>query len=256
MRLHELVHKFGGQSLLSLMVFVTSLVFFVGCGRDIVEEPQVSVLFISLDTVRADARTPCIDGLAREGVLFEDAMCQAPATGPSFASIMTSKYPQNCGVLHSTMVLPEAQRTLAEELRGKDYRTGAFVSCSILQSKYGFAQGFDVYDETFTKQYSERDVERDAVDTTQALIQWLGADSDKPFFAWVHYFDTHAPYEKRTASRLDEELGTYAFLRNLEKSRSVDDLEAALPTIRALYNGEMTHIDAHVVQFANDHWEL
>ena len=239
----------------SLAVLVVLLISVSGCAKERGVEQKHSVLFVSLDTVRADAlgcygsksaRTPTIDGLAGAGVLFEDAMCQAPATGPSFASIMTSKYPQNCGVLHSTMVLPDTQHTLAEEFKARGYRTGAFVSCSILKSKYGFSQGFDVYDETFTRHYSESEVERDAADTTRALTRWLAMEPGAPFFAWVHYFDPHAPYRRRATSQLDEELGTYAFLRKLEESQSLDKLKEALPSIKALYDDEVAYVDRQI----------
>jgi predicted AlkP superfamily pyrophosphatase or phosphodiesterase len=66
-------------------------------------KPQpLNVILITLDTVRADhlhcygankIKTPVIDGLARDGVLFETAVTQTPLTGPSHASIFTGENP-------------------------------------------------------------------------------------------------------------------------------------------------------------------
>ena len=226
-----------------------------GCGRRAGAPPKASVVLITIDTLRADAlgcyghsaaRTPSIDGLARRGVLFENAVCQAPATGPSIASMMTSTYPLENGVVHSTLVLGEKNVTLAETLKKHGYRTGAFVSCSILDSKYGFAQGFDVFDDAFTKKYSDTELERDADATTQAAISWLGGQRGQRFFAWVHYFDCHLPYEKHSSEDLDETVGTRAFVEALEAERSQEKIEQALPMIRKLYDDEVSFVDGHI----------
>ncbi len=43
------------------------------------------------------ARTPNIDRLARQGMLFTNAHCQAPICGPSRASVLTGLYPYRSG---------------------------------------------------------------------------------------------------------------------------------------------------------------
>lgn len=238
-----------------LLLPVMALVSSCG-GGDEPTGPRPSVLLLSIDTLRADvlgcygkenARTPNLDSLAQTGVLFENAMCQAPATGPSFASLMTSKYPEACGVLHSTMPLRDGEHTLAEEFQQKGYRTGAFISCGILQSKYGFRQGFDAFDEAFLNRELEAErVERDAAETTAALTDWLRNEPGKPFFAWVHYFDSHAPYRRRATPGLDEQLGTMESLTGLERMKSEELLGTHLPAIKALYQDEVSYVDEQV----------
>ena len=135
----------GRARYLWLAMGITALCI-AGCQR----HAAPSLVLITLDTTRADvlgpyggwSYTPSIDRLAREGIVFENALAQAPATGPSVASLLTSKYPFQHGVLHSTKSLASTQVTLAEVLREHRYETAAFVSCSILASRYGFAQGF------------------------------------------------------------------------------------------------------------------
>jgi choline-sulfatase len=168
-----------------------------------------NVLLITLDTTRADhigcygarrAETPAIDGLAREGILFADAVCTAPSTLPSHASMFTGLYPPNHGArLNGDFVLGPEQVTLAEILQSAGYETAAFASSFVVNSRFGLNQGFDIYDETIGVDRSGSTVaelnQRPAGDVTRAAIQWLERRSpDRPFFAWVHYFDPHLPY--------------------------------------------------------------
>lgn len=65
-----------------------------------------NVLFIMVDDLNtdvgflgdADAKTPCMDRLAEQGTVFENAHCQAPICGPSRNSLLTGKYPHNTGL--------------------------------------------------------------------------------------------------------------------------------------------------------------
>lgn len=250
---------FGKLSIISINVFfLFILLCFSGCGKKEVA-PSVSqkpsILLITIDTLRADAlgcyghqrtQTPTIDLLATNGILFENVMCQAPATGPSFASMMTSKYPAECGVLHSTMPLSDSQLTLSEILQSHGYRTGAFVSCSILHSRYGFSQGFDVYNEEFQRHYSKKDVERVAPATTEAAVSWIREQDESPFFCWLHYFDPHVPYEPHSDDAPTSHMGTTEFLTGLEKRQSREELHEVMPLIGRLYDGEVTYVDKHI----------
>src|SRR5207244_119012 len=116
-----------------------------------------SVVLVTLDTVRADhiacygyqrIETPWIDELAREGIRFEQAYAQVPLTLPSHAVILTGTYPMFSGVRDLTSTgLPATVPTLAEILRGNGYRTAAFVSSFVLNSMWGLARGFELYDD-------------------------------------------------------------------------------------------------------------
>src|SRR5581483_11223321 len=79
----------------------------VGGSHAAAQPPHPNVLFITIDTVRADhigaygytkGSTPTLDRLAREGVRFADATAQAPLTGPSHAALLTGLYPGRLGV--------------------------------------------------------------------------------------------------------------------------------------------------------------
>ena len=165
-----------------------------------------NVLLITIDTVRADrigaygyakGATPAMDRLAREGVRFADATTQAPLTGPAHAALLTGQYPARLGVRdNATTPLPAGTATAAALFKANGYRTGGFVGAFILGSEYGFAQGFDAFDATFG-QFStgnKLQAQRRGGQVADAAIKWLRAGSG-PFFAWVHLYDAHSPYD-------------------------------------------------------------
>ena len=166
-----------------------------------------NVLLVTIDTLRADrvgaygyaaAATPAMDALAARGVRFTTAIAHAPLTAPSHASILTGLLPPAHGVRdNGAFVLPKQPATLAEIFRAAGYRTAAFVSGFPLDHRYGFARGFDTYDDRLQRGGDARRaayVERTAADANRPALAWIGAGGG-PWFAWVHYFDPHAPYE-------------------------------------------------------------
>jgi choline-sulfatase len=163
-----------------------------------------NLLLITLDTLRADhvgaygaaqAKTPRLDGLAARGVRFEHAEAAVPLTGPSHATILTGQYPPVHGVRDNVaFALGEKHRTLAEMLREKGYRTGGFVGAYTVAGAFGFGQGFDVFHENF-KEGAGAGAQRRGNEVADDAIAWLDAPSSGPFFAWLHFYDPHAPYD-------------------------------------------------------------
>jgi choline-sulfatase len=172
-----------------------------------VDKPNV--VLITLDTTRADhlgcygyggARTPNLDGLARDGVLFSQAASVAPLTQPAHSSIMTGMYPTHHGVrINGNTALSQEQQTLAEVLSEKGYATGAFIGAFVLDGRWGLNQGFQVYDDQFDlEKYKHLDlgsVQRPANRVVDTALAWLEGRKQAPFFAWIHLYDAHTPYE-------------------------------------------------------------
>lgn len=199
-----------------------------------------NVLLITLDTTRADrlgsygysrAQTPRLDRLAGEGLLFEQCITPTAYTLPSHSSIMTGTYPPYHGVrINGNTGLADVQVTMAERLRGRGYRTGAFVGAFVLDGRWGLNQGFDHYDDEFDVPPGERldlaGVQRPASVVVDAATKWLDESDDagKPFFAWVHLYDPHTPYEPPEPYR--------------SKFASSDPM--------SLYDGEIAFVDAQV----------
>lgn len=183
---------------------------------DLVETGEArgfNVLLVTLDTVRADrlgcyghesAETPALDSLSDRGVRFDDAVTSAPVTLPSHATILTGLSPLSHGVRDNGRYrLADQHVTIAEVLSSHGYDTAAFVGCFVVDARFGLDQGFDVYDfEVSAGGYRPQMLdfnERSATDVTDAAVRWLdereSSDANAPFFAWVHYFDPHQPYE-------------------------------------------------------------
>lgn len=187
----------GGLAALGLVL--------AGCG--LFETPPPNVLLISVDTLRQDhlgcygyriVRTPNIDRLSEEGFTFDDASASVPLTLPSHTSALTGLYPISHGVRdNSKFRLALEFETLAEILRQNGYHTGGFVGSFVLDSRYGMDQGFDFYDDDMTggsQASAFMFPERTADAVTESAIEWL-KQARSPFFAFVHYYDPHMPYE-------------------------------------------------------------
>jgi arylsulfatase A-like enzyme/Flp pilus assembly protein TadD len=188
-----------------LMLFVAA----AGGATLLLVRPRArpNVLLVTIDTLRADrlgcygyraAATPVLDALAARGVRFTTAVAHAPLTAPSHASILTGLLPLGHGVRdNGSFVLPPSPPTLAEVFRDAGYRTAAFVSGFPLDHRFGFARGFEAYDDRMERGRDSRRapyVERTATEVTGAAVDWVRT-ARPPWFVWVHYFDPHAPYE-------------------------------------------------------------
>ncbi|HNT34791.1 MAG TPA: sulfatase-like hydrolase/transferase, partial [bacterium] len=201
---------------LAMLVSGFILVAMLGCKA---AKTAPNVLLITLDTVRADRlgcygygdiKTPNIDQLAREGILFEKAYCQVPITLPSHASILTGLYPPNHGIrLNGPYLLPSDVPTVSSLLQEKGYRTGAFVSASVLLSQFGMSRGFDIYDDEILSASTAYMPERRAAVTGQRAVNWLKSSSMDSFFLWVHFFDPHMPYDPPEPFRSQYEANPY-----------------------------------------------
>ncbi len=171
--------------------------------------PGMNVLLFTLDTTRADhlgcygyprIRTPNIDALAAEGVLFRNATAQVPLTLPSHSSIFTGTYPYAHGVRDNGGFYLEPEKiTLAEVLKAKGWATSAFVGAFVLDSRWGINQGFDHYYDNFDfakyKTISLDSVQREGGEVVKAFFDWFRTNGDRRFFSWIHFYDPHTPYE-------------------------------------------------------------
>jgi arylsulfatase A-like enzyme/Flp pilus assembly protein TadD len=190
----------------AVLLFALTL---VGCRENREAAPPRNVVLITIDTLRADyvgyagsgkVKTPNLDRLAAKGVAFTQARSPVPLTLPSHASLLTAAYPPAHGVrVNGRDRLPEASETLAEAVKSKGYETAAFVSSFVLERRFGLAQGFDTYDDdlgTGVRQLEKLEAERKAGAVVDSFTAWLaGRSTEKPFFAWIHFYDPHAPYD-------------------------------------------------------------
>jgi choline-sulfatase len=172
--------------------------------------PPPDIFLITIDTLRADhvhcygytnVATPALDALAKDGVRFTQAFTPSPITNTSHASILTGLLPGSHGVTDFGVPLSASHPTVAELLKGQNYRTAAFIGAVILDSKSlapGFDRGFDFYD-NFPEHSSTKSrwgrLERRGMVVVEHAENWLSKHPAGPHFVWVHLYDPHDPYE-------------------------------------------------------------
>lgn len=231
-----------------------------------------NVLLISIDTLRADALgsygnphglTPHIDALARDGVLFEQAITSAPWTLPAMASLFTGLYPRHhgAGIISNhrdplgRSALPEGSWTLASALRARGHQTHAIVTNPYLSLRYGLGQGFDIYanvtieSEAFLSMADTTAFrllkrlyptlisgDRGAVVSDRA-VKWLAQRrASKPFFLWLHYIDPHPPYSRAGVTANKSFRGDLSFAR---PGDGAADITLTSPDVARLRSGEI-----------------
>ena len=193
-----------------------------------------NLVFVTIDTLRADrlgsygdagADTPHLDALAAAGVRFEDVYAPVPLTLPSHSTMFTGRYPFATGVrVNGIHRLADEETTLAELFSRRGYATSATVSAYVVTRRFGLAQGFDAYEDSLGMDNLFRYFSEVPADETRRRFgRWLDArPADRPFFAWVHFYDPHAPYDPPAAQR----------------QRHADDL----------YQGEIAFVDQEIGQ--------
>ena len=190
-----------------------------------------NVVVVVVDTLRADHlgaygygghTSPRFDAFARDAIRFDDAFAQASWTRPSFASILTGRYPSSHRTMYKPDVLPDAVTTLPEALQGRGYTTAGFVTNFNVAPYFNFGQGFDEYHYlepelvlwandtasrltlySIVRLVSERFLSKnlkvdnyyqDAEAVGQAVDSWLDRKPAGPFFLFAGYMDPHDPY--------------------------------------------------------------
>jgi len=218
------------------------------------------ILLITCDTLRADrlgcygyerAQTPNIDGLARQGVLFRNHYVQAPATGPSHASILTGRYPWEHRVVANGSKFRPEEVSLSEVFQEQGYQTVAWIACGILLRQQGYDQGFDEFHDHLevTPAWPENRAEKQ---TDQAIAFFQNADRDANIFAWLHYYDPHSPYwppmesKKQFMEDPEREVDTSPDRLLSIFWEKIQLAPSELEDLQALYDAEVAYMDAEI----------
>ncbi len=167
-----------------------------------------------MDTTRADrlgcygydgVATPNIDRVAAAGTLFTRAFATAPITGPSHASILSGTYPPFHQVRdNSVSAIPAEIPWMPEILRAQGFQTAGFVAAYPVKAQFGFGRGFDYFSDVMeappgsvfiTNLHTVGVASRKGEVVSREFELWLDQRTDGPFFAWVHFYDPHWPWE-------------------------------------------------------------
>lgn len=214
-----------------------------------------NVILVVVDTLRADhlgmygytARnvSPHLDALARESVVYENAMSTASWTTPAVAAILTGRYPRRLGYRETPAYLEPRELSIAEKFRSLGFRTHAVVSNVIASRAVGFDAGFESMDESAVG--GHMNVSSETV--TDHAIEWMEAHRSRPFLLYVHYFDPHFAYRMHRQAdfaagyhgQLREELIHSEFSLRLP-GMSREDVDYVV----ASYDSEIAYTDAHI----------
>jgi arylsulfatase len=201
--------------------------------------------------------SPAIDALARRGVLFADATSLSSYTRAAVPSILASVHPGAHGVLSQgkkVEMLSDEYKTLAETLKERGYVTAAFAPNPSLQRAFNFDQGFDLYDDDFRIAVRGNQDYETARRINERTLRWLRANRGKPFFAYLHYRDVHAPYvppppydrkfDKPGAGRPLSEAEYKTQPPDIRQPRRFRDLDSYVEQ----YDGEIRYTDDHLAR--------
>jgi arylsulfatase A-like enzyme len=220
-----------------------------------------SVVLISLDTLRADRlgcygagrqTSPAIDSMAAEGVLFEQAISQAPETHSSHMSLFTGLYPTEHRVQRHSDVLSPELPYLVESFRNAGYRTAAVTEGGFVAAHYGFDRGFQSYEEADPDATRRELVGRTFADANA----WLERFAGQSFFLFVHTYDVHPPLdppEQLLAQFAGDYRGAIPVPFPAEMNPSLEQLlrnsrfsPEDLRFVRNLYDAGVRNADDHV----------
>lgn len=170
-----------------------------------------NVILVSLQCLRADhlgaygykrETSPNIDRLAKQSVLFENAISQANLTPVAQMSVFTSQYPRVNGMVSFEVTRDMVtSRTLPEILKYYGYTNAATVSSPEFFMRFDtesgttinpgdvFSRSFDYFGRT-ARGPQGKSLRKLPVDA----FQWLEQNKDKKFFLWIGSGLIHMPY--------------------------------------------------------------
>jgi arylsulfatase A-like enzyme len=243
---------------LRLIGLVIALSLLFGCQP----EPPVSVLLITMESMRADQLgaswqgepvTPALDELANRSVVYEHAISPAPWTTPAITSILTGHPTPAHGLEeHDRALAPEVE-VIAERFRARGYRTAAFVSAATLRPAFGLDKGFEVYD------YEDFGHERVSSPSLVGKVQHrLDRWRDEPFFIWVHLWDPHYNYRPQPPYDTRFERGDEPARQDVQRLKWTRNpvTPAEADYLYGQYQGEVAYTDHYVGKLLDTLGEL
>lgn len=209
-------------------------------------ESRRNYLLISVDALRADhlgcygyarATSPTIDKLAREGRRYTTVYTSQSSTWPALTSLLTSLQPSTHGVTWNGYQFRKRDVMLPEIFESQGYATSAFLA----NMGRGTHRGFD-----------QKYIYKDGV-LINKLLRRFAADSDRPFFHWVHFIGPHdsykppKPFEEAFGKVKDPTIGHHNRCAQFAldgKHPTPDQLDDILK----LYDGEIRAVDEMVAR--------
>ncbi|AJR04519.1 sulfatase family protein [Siansivirga zeaxanthinifaciens] len=268
------------------ILLLTGLLLIVSCkSKKELEKPikAPNVVFVLTDQWRAQdlgfvgneqVITPAIDELAKEAVVFTNAISNLPVCTPARASLMTGKYPLSHGLFYNDKPLRTDENCIAEVYKENGYQTGYIGKWHInghprgmtntqgrgLPIKADRRQGFDLWKVCETTHnynnsiyFDENNVKHkwegyDAIAQTKEAVKYMQANKENPFVLFVAYGPPHAPYN--TAPQKYQDMYKYMDIK-LRPNVPEDKAEKAKEEIRGYY-AHMTALDDCIAELQKE----
>lgn len=249
------------------------------------EEKVNNTLMISIDTLRADhlscygyprITSPHLDLLAKESFLFENCISNCTHTMPAYTSMFTGLSAMQHGITGTLWCLPNEDSmtlddnipTLAELLQTNGYLPAAVDNLnSMACHPKWFPRGFKYYI-NLTRYSKEPDIEEKekrsflqrvgvcsvkAEEINYETLRWLKEHRKEEFFLFLHYWDTHQPYNQPEpfrsrfkkdplASKTIKGKGKYFLGGGLEQNV----IRSKAKKMIDLYDGEISYVDKYI----------
>ncbi len=191
-----------------ILLGIIYFTFLPGCRK---HHKNVNVVLIVIDTLRHDHlpfygykknTAPFLSEIAAKSVVFEKAFAASSWTAPSTASIFTSLYPFQHGVVMGFLPrpkkkevtinrIPEKIKTIPEVLKENGYYTYGVANNINICEQEGFTQGFDIFNKFDYYRGNKKEV-------NDQLKKWAPKiKTNGKYFLYIHYNDPHKPYHKR-----------------------------------------------------------
>ena len=247
-----------------------------------------NIVLIVMDATRArnlscygyaHPTTPNLDRLAETSMVYERAISPAGWSLPAHASLFTGLYASRHRADDQHKYLDLEYATLAELLRAREYHTLAFCENPYVSSATGLDRGFQWFNRSFD---SPQPLYKKSEKLKRKLINGIakirgehdsGAahingqvltslrrlkEEHAPFFMFMHYEDTHAPYRLprkfarflprgvRLETALQVNQDPWKYLIDPQVMQE-DDFQ----TLRGLYDSEIYYVDYRIGQVLN-----
>jgi arylsulfatase len=155
---------------------------------------DANVYLITIDSLRADRvgaygcerdTTPALDTLARKGTVFLSAYSQSNLSMPSFATMLTGRYPQSHGLHLNGFEMDRQQKPLSVYLGDAGHETAAYVNWGILCWEATTGRGFG---RRRAIEGTPRSAARDCVRNNVFAFarNWVDVYWERPQFLWLH----------------------------------------------------------------------
>jgi len=232
-----------------------------------------------------DIKTPNMDKLASQGMLFSNATSGVPLCSPYRAMLLTGRYPLSTGVITNNIRLANDETTIATALKQQGYKT-AYIGKWHLDGNTPAdptdgRRGFDFWQSAAAKTLPQTKSDYKPDIETDVAIQFMKEHAAEPFCLFLSWKPPHPPYippkryeklydpnkitmrpncQGNMREAKDELSKSYAMITGLDDNigklmKALDDLDLAEDTIFCFASDHGDMLWSHGRENKNLPWE-